>query len=64
MVKLWPGVHCGHDGDVGHPVGNRKGDDENRGNTSWFLKNYVIPFIILVLQVVNILSIHPNKVKT
>ena len=28
MVTLWPGVHCGHVGDVGHPVGNQKGDDE------------------------------------
>ena len=43
-------------GDVGHPVGHRKDEDDLviivtvalRVNNSWFLKNYVIPFIILV----------------
>ena len=46
MVTLWPHVYCRQVGDVGHPVGHCKGDDDvgitntaaDRVNKSWILK--------------------------
>ena len=66
-VTSWPIMwqDADHPAPGGHPVGHQQGDDDliitltaaDRGNKSWFLNNYVIPFIILVI----ILSFHPTQ---